>query len=605
MSLIFNPAVNANPVRNFSVRVDSESYRYLRLRIRSISQASKSITVTINTGGPKSGGGGTTDLLSGIYTLRKHTIQTGAVNTFVVVDIDLCAPFNHKPTPDEQNSRWGNSGATPKNLEGPLWGANEIWTITLTLPTGTNYELDYIKLVRSELPRITASNPDFTLASADSGITGGRNTIVADTEGRRSLEVRATAGSGSLRTITQGVAEADARNGWDAVDVTNSSLWYAPQQYSDFGSARSDLVAYVGASGALWQGDRDGDDAAINVTQWLERQGTPDGSGYVTVGAQVMAEKIYAGPDLGNLLVDGTTGGPMVLPYAKVLRGQAVGLCYGGGAYVDVLGYGSGAVASDAQYRTGATYPPNHSPDTYRVKVRGSSLPTGVSSSRRIEHRTPRRFAFDSAVSSSRGNIWVCHTSSDKMLRGEVLDGDLTITRFRSATAASGVDITGPVTSYGDVNFAAFVMERSAANRILILLDRTVSGNREIWFGYSDDDGDTAGNFAKLTNGIRAMPAVSAANDQLSVYFKYNTGSSGPGKLYGRYRGRGDSSFGSEFALLDTAGANITVANETGFSNLAKAREAADRWVMSLLINGESAVSEWESSDTGTTWKRI
>jgi hypothetical protein len=211
----------------------------------------------------------------------------------------------------------------------------------------------------------------------------------------------------------------------------------------------------------------------------------------------------------------------------------------------------------------------------------------------------------DVETKNTRGGIWINHTGSDKLLRGHIADGDLVLTRFLFATAAGGIDITGPVTTYGDVNFASFVMERSSATRILILLDRTVLSNQEIWLGYSDDDGVSAHSFAKLADGIRAMPAVSHQNDQLTVYFKYNSGTSGPGKLYGRYRSRGDYSFGSEFALLDTAGANITVANEVGFSNLAKAREGADRWVISLLINGDTAVSEWESSDTGTTWKRI
>lgn len=604
MPILFDPAVTPSPVRTFSPRIDSESYRYLRIRIRSVSVAARSITVTINTGGPKKNSGGTTDL-SGSNVLRKHTIVTGAVNTFVVVDVDLCNPTNHKPGPDQQNSRWDDPSWSPKKIEGPFWGANEILSITLDLPTGTTYELDYIKLVRSELPRLTASNPDFTLLSSDTGITGGKNTIMADTDGRRSLEARAMSSSYTPRTITQGITEITARNGWDAVDTTNPSLWYAPQAYSDFGSARSDLVAYIGASGALWQGNRDGAGAATSIVQWLEAQGTPDGSGYVALKAQVMAEKIYAGPGMGSILMGGSVGGPMVLPLAKVVRGQAVGLCLGGGTNVDIIGYGSGAVATDKQYQTGSEFPPNHSPDTYRVKVRGSTASTGISTARRIEHRTPRRFAFATTVSTRTGNIWIGHTSAGKLLRGEVIFSDLTLTRFKSATAAAGIDITDAVTSFGDVNFATFALDRSLSGRILVLLDRTVSGNREIWGGYSDDDGETAGAFAKITNGIRAMAGISRNNDQLIVYFKYNAGSSGPGKLYGRFRGRGAAAFGAEFALLDSSAANITVTDALGFSNLAKAKEGPERWLISLLINGESSVSEWESSDTGTTWKRV
>ena len=88
------------------------------------------------------------------------------------------------------------------------------------------------------------------------------------------------------------------------------------------------------------------------------------------------------------------------------------------------------------------------------------------------------------------------------------------------------------------------------------------------------------------------------------TWFQYNSGTSGPGTAYGQYRGPGDPALSSPVQFVDSTGTPLSI-QDGGMSNVEVADNGPLYYTFTPIIQGETAVSVWYSSDNMVTWHRI
>lgn len=143
-------------------------------------------------------------------------------------------------------------------------------------------------------------------------------------------------------------------------------------------------------------------------------------------------------------------------------------------------------------------------------------------------------------------------------------------------------------------------MAESPTGRILLTFHRDGTG---AMFAFSDDDGVTFSAPGTLMAG-KYFPTI--ASDQfggiLFAAFAYNSGTSGPGKIYFRRQGPGDSAPGAEFVMDD--GATAFEFEPSSF-HLSMSEAVTGRWVLTALKSGGSSPTEFASDDDGETWAEL
>jgi hypothetical protein len=185
-------------------------------------------------------------------------------------------------------------------------------------------------------------------------------------------------------------------------------------------------------------------------------------------------------------------------------------------------------------------------------------------------------------------------------------NGDVRFRRAKHSIPAGGVwDSDQVVTSFGDVRQAAFAT--SLVNqRISMLIIRENAGNFEAWRGDSDDFGTTFGGWSYVADARYVHTGAGAEGSLYDVWFVYDSGTSGPGTLHGRYRGPGDTAYSSPYLLKDESGSNLKPAEKDVWSNPTQAKDGQARWVITMTIDGDTDPSTWFSTDTPpTTFKRV
>lgn len=118
------------------------------------------------------------------------------------------------------------------------------------------------------------------------------------------------------------------------------------------------------------------------------------------------------------------------------------------------------------------------------------------------------------------------------------------------------------------------------------------------------DDGATYTTPTMLTaNAINSR--IKGGKDRYLIWlgFRYDSGSSGPGTIVGKYKGPGDAAFSSEFTAKDSLGAAISF-SDVKF-DFCFAEEGTNRLVLTANKAGDSGPTEFYSSDLGQTWVEI
>ena len=334
--------------RSFSPAVSLASYRYLRIRVRSVGAADQDVRVTIGS--------------------KRWDMTTGADGSWVERDLDLCQPTNTVATTDTTDSRW-----PVPTVDGPMWGVTEITSLVLEeLADGVTYEIDDLSLVRASggYSRVSFASaykawvkakPD-TIIGATTTETKVRRFLLGDTDGRQSLEEadvtwdRVTSDlvtfdihtSHTLESLIAFVNAMDSgvtRNpGWSATDLAPSGDFQNNTRYA----------CYAEGGGARWTG-----------SEWVYGFDL-DASGSLTVVAQTLCEAVSWYPDAGDCWYGGSYGPVLDIRAAILLRGQGHGLVfnetYEPNPTVTVTAKdgaadaGSGVTGTDGAYQTGLPY---------------------------------------------------------------------------------------------------------------------------------------------------------------------------------------------------------------------------------------------------------
>jgi hypothetical protein len=185
-----------------------QSYRFLRLRMRSTAGANLSLTLHIGA--------------------KSWQVSTGPQGEWVERDVDLCAPANCAVDADGMDSRWPvPTDDDHVDQEGAMWGVSRADALTISgIPDGAEVEIDTVSLVRLGWSRATFL-PAFRhwakAVTAEDNDQYNRRLLLCDTDGRQSVEEHdmilfADTGGYAVRTISS--LAADVNSTHDPADQT-------------------------------------------------------------------------------------------------------------------------------------------------------------------------------------------------------------------------------------------------------------------------------------------------------------------------------------------------------------------------------------------------
>jgi len=184
--------------------------------------------------------------------------------------------------------------------------------------------------------------------------------------------------------------------------------------------------------------------------------------------------------------------------------------------------------------------------------------------------------------------------------RAYIKDSDVYLKRQWNGIPIGFWEGESQVTTTGDCSRPC-VLEDPNQKRLVVIYNRTGVGTKA---KISDTDGiDWGTEMSIFTDGTQPRCASNMNGDTLFASFKYNSGSSGPGKIRGKFRGVGDTALSSQFTFKDNAGSDI-VFTDVGF-DICDVKDNQDRWMLTAQKDGETGLTEWWSADYGRTWNEV
>lgn len=152
-----------------------------------------------------------------------------------------------------------------------------------------------------------------------------------------------------------------------------------------------------------------------------------------------------------------------------------------------------------------------------------------------------------------------------------------------------------------DINFC---YEPLSAGLYVILAHEDPPGTWTTDLTATNDDGETIDTVAALFSNAR-WPYIRETQEGglLSAAFRWNTGTSGVGKIKGKTKGPGDSSWSSEFTFKDTSG--VDIAFEDAAFAFSPAPESPCRIILTAIKSGDTGPTEFYSADGGLTWTEV
>lgn len=163
---------------------------------------------------------------------------------------------------------------------------------------------------------------------------------------------------------------------------------------------------------------------------------------------------------------------------------------------------------------------------------------------------------------------------------------------------------SGAVTGDGQFKSPALAILPNRSMMLVYVLDN--DGINNAYRHISRDDAKTWSTPELAFEGVTMIRNFSDDHSKLygEVAFRYNSGDSGPGKLYGKTRQGGQSTLGAEFTLKNHAtGSELQVTDE-GF-DLVAPHAAGRPIVLVCTIHGDSDRSTWVSQDDGRSFRRV
>ena len=199
------------------------------------------------------------------------------------------------------------------------------------------------------------------------------------------------------------------------------------------------------------------------------------------------------------------------------------------------------------------------------------------------------------------GNPWTVCDDRGRYHKLTIEDGNAVYRRSKDSRGAFEID--RQITSDG-IDVRGRMAWDSNTQRIMALIERPVTGTEKIYETHSDDDGYSWSSLVLAFNSAYQPDCdwSKGQGAQVRGAFRYDSGTSGPGTIVAQFRDAGDTSFSGEFTLKDASNVNLSVTDK-GF-HICLMDDGARVANLCCVIQGETASSDWYSTDDCRTWKR-
>lgn len=622
---------------------DFTGHRYLDVAVKSVAGANRPFRLTLimdsnigDPGGPLSVTGPTNPLPVGVLS---WDVQTGAANTVITRRLDLTAPTRFGTAIPTYTTVWNGSayvitGATYALLQstdyasdaqdtlyplprvdGPMIGVNFVTSIEITdMLSGETYVFSGFTLARDSYAKATllptCMRFDQLLSRYDTpgyrerGVRG----MLVSVDGRMSVDepvlIQRTNHFNQIVDYTQRSFAnlALALHSRPAWTVTNE-LPTSANQYPNR-SMPSVLIGGMGCrrvSGA-WQEDFDVDVVSSDVN------------------GQTVYDEVAWYPWIGDAWDGGSYGGPMPINFNKILRGSAWGTVItsanapNAGKVIEVRDAGTnalegqGTAGSDGVYHTGSPHaniqwgadPMYSFPASHKVLPSdAATLVVTVPFYPRRRHRAS--FRYGGTPQTHKRHPHNLHDQWGRFYETSVDDlGDVRVWRADFSTPAAtsgGWAISSVIVAGGGVNTRPVLFQDPLGFMgVLYAID-----NLGVWERRSFD-----GGASWIIEGQVLMGRWPFA--QKGSYGELIRASVVPGvpnTIAGTLQHPGHENPVGPFTFVDNADAPLEVADDAFSLTCGLDR----RWVLSVVIDGETESSQWESWDAAggvkMSWKRI
>lgn len=161
-------------------------------------------------------------------------------------------------------------------------------------------------------------------------------------------------------------------------------------------------------------------------------------------------------------------------------------------------------------------------------------------------------------------------------------------------TVTSNVLDDGPV----------IVVTKTPEETLLIAYGENSSGDSLL--RASTDDGRTFNTAMAIISNSRQAFVMVTDHPSYTVFaaFRYDTGTSGPGKIIMKLKGPGDLDYGAEIPVASSPGGSAISFADTGFS-MVESPDRSNPWVLAATAAGSPDVQEWISNDDGASWTLV
>jgi hypothetical protein len=583
-------ANGASAIRTYSPKLNTESKRFLRVRIM-CNRDPKLLQIVVNGG-------------------KTWQITTGTKDAWADIEIDTMLPNAIQGTgPDQKDVRWPCDTLVndEPTIEGKHQGLNRIGTLKIQgLDAGDIVYLDSMIGHTSQWERLQYLNSDRSLDfSSGYPSLSVKRCALGLVDGRQGLEMFGTRKSGSTLshlTCQEFIDGANKFNGWtwtrgsfDILASWNTNNITAPE---------------VMGGGWMWDG-----------MQWINSIRLDMSSTQVLKGT-LLVDLIEHHPGAGSVHEVSSDGygdytHRITARCHHIFRGRAHGIVWDGnyrpvsGASLSLVepfnaNFASGAGSSDVvgYFET----KPGGRPYQYKRLFNG---PTALGDIQTFHSRRLHRLGGLVALLSK--NAWRLSTEDgdfDHMARIEGA-GLLAYYRANHSTKFYGWDVN-TVVSQGPADHPRMCQDHRRVLHLVYELQVGTDGSgRPIWNAYereSWDDGETWTDeiLMGIPNGRRPTIAFGHHDGVLiRAAFVYNdvAANTGPGKIRSTYQELGDVAQSAVTTFKDQAGVDIQFEDDQ--FHLTQAYDNGARWILSVRVNSELETSEWYSTDNCQTWRRI
>jgi hypothetical protein len=590
----------------YTGKASMAGYRFLRLRLRHDEGSSQTLD-SIGIAGKT---------WSKDYSGNNLAVPAGAGYTSLI--LDLCNPDGTEET-DNQSTVYP---LTTPLTESWAWGVNGASSIELNgIDSGVTWDVQDIYGRRHTDSLVTfLPTPDNFVLNSDTTTAELRmHSLLGCTDGRTSLEgndwhrtfivdeyVYTERAIVSLIDSVNGVSGAFPTHGWEMVDLLPAPLSGCGGTYPPLQDCflNSDRPAYeLCGAGATYDGD---------WTYWFDK----DGSSALTLPAQHLIDSYAGEGGYGDVFETdgGAETGVTYLRFACILRGQSVGIVFndshqpapGAEVEIDDGDFGSGTARADGVYQTGSPYVPGNTTAEVTADIGEGSPAINVGFLTRHRQRVCFRIVLveEGVVIYFVYEDWHGHLHAVGATEGN-------IRYFRSNSslpipnwAVNGVFVTGDAETEGEDENPVVV--RNWQDRLFILFDRPdeeAPETRNVLEVVSDDDGETWSEpTMAIPGGTRPFTITDRNGNQIEAAYV-------AGNIAARFRGLGETTWSDLFFFTDSAGDPLAVEDQP-FSFDA-AFDSPERFVLAVVIDGETSTSLWWSADeaadsrTKMSWTRV